>query len=412
MAKKQNKPEQMWQRKSDRIYFSDNDMDFYFLTPLAFHNLRGSSIGECFHIASRIEEGNPTSWAQEWTGYATRVRKIAEACESKDLAVSAGEAYLRAFSYYRIGSLMQRPSPPEAESTYEAMQHCFRKGVKQLELEIEMVKIPYRNTQLPGYFMYGKGEAPRPTLVTTHGGEMFSEELYFWVGAAAMRRGFNVISIDTPGGSGLRFTQPEQDPRPFFEGDMVSLIDYAVSRPETDPERLAVMGFSGGGYIGMRLTSLDKRVRALIASAPIYDLYKLASDEFPAILKSAPSFIGDMLLKVATSVSPSTKVALERILWAAGVNKLSELLALMKEAGVVDPASITCPTLCLTGEGESKEQNQQVHYVYKHLPNPKKEMYVFTRQDGADAHCQMNNFERLQQVAFDWLAGVFNSEHS
>lgn len=408
MAVKQQTSEKMWQRKSMHIRFNDDDMDFNFLVPLAFGTERGSTIGECFYIASRIKEGDPVSWANEWTHYANTLQAQAELAEKHGHSVSAGEQYLRAFTYNRTGIMALRPSQPESRTTYESMRHCFEKAIETLGLTIEPVDIPYQDTTLPGYFMQGVGNAPRPTLITTHGGEMFAEELYFWVGAAAMRRGYNVLSVNTPGGPVLRLTQPQQHVRPFFLNGVRTLVDYALSRAETDPQRLAVMGFSGGGNIAMRLAAQDKRVCALVASAPIYDLYALASAEFPVVLQKAPSFVGDMLMRVATSVSPWTKVALERVLWASGVTKLSELLDLMKEGGSVDVSAIGCPTLCLTGEGESKNQNVQAQYVYDHLPNPRKAFHLFTVRQGADAHCQNNNFSALQQITFDWLDSVFS----
>jgi hypothetical protein len=36
-------------------------------------------------------------------------------------------------------------------------------------------------------------------------------------------------------------------------------------------------------------------------------------------------------------------------------------------------------------------QNEQARYVYERLPHPEKAFHLFTRQEGADAHCQNNN---------------------
>jgi hypothetical protein len=114
-----------------------------------------------------------------------------------------------------------------------------------------------------------------------------------------------------------------------------------------------------------------------------------------------------MLMKVAMSTSASTKVALERILWAAGVSKLSELLEHMYRFGPVDPTSITVPMLCLAGEGESNHQRAQLEHVYEHLPNPKKAKRIFTVKEGGDANCQKNNFPLLQETAFGWLEDIW-----
>jgi pimeloyl-ACP methyl ester carboxylesterase len=400
--------EKMWQRKSVHIHFKDEDMDFNLFWALANVAHRGAEIGEIFYIANRIKDGDPASWAYEWTQYAAALEQTASALEQKGHVQSAGEIRLRAFTYYRTGSVGQRPSQPESRSTYDRLRHCFRRGVQLLNLPVEAVEVPYRGITLSGYFSKGMGNGPRPTIITTHGGEMFSEDLFFWIGRTGMQRGYNILSLDTPGGPGIRFIAPDQHVRPYFEGGIQTLSDYALSRSETDPKRVAVMGFSGGGYFGMRLTSLDKRINALIASAPIYDLYALAASEFPPALQKAPAFVGDALLKVAASLSPMTKVAMERVLWASGVNRVSELLALMKEAGAIDPHGIDCPVLCLTGEGESKMQNAQAQHVFETLRNARKAFYLFKQNEGADAHCQVNNLTRLQEVTFDWLDDIFD----
>jgi pimeloyl-ACP methyl ester carboxylesterase len=372
MAKREQ-PEKMWQRKSIRVRFEDEDMDFYFLLPLGFAPEGGSTVGECFYVAFRIKEGDPASWATEWRSYADILAERAAGFEKAGKSVSAGETLLRACSYYRAATLGERPSQPESKETHRKMREVFQRATKLLGRNVERVSFEWNNTTVEGYLMHGAGEGARPTVITTHGGEMVAEELYYWVGAAGTRRGFNVLSLDAPGGTPYRQAYEDADVRDWYERGMTSMIDYAFSRKEVDPERLAVCGFSGGAYIGMKLTSMDTRIKAVIASAPIYDLGKLADAEFPPALKKAPAFLGNMLMKVAMSTSASTKVALERILWAAGVSKLSELL----------------------------------EHVYEHLPNPKKAKRIFTVEEGGDAHCQKNNFPLLQETAFGWLEDIW-----
>ena len=35
-------------------------------------------------------------------------------------------------------------------------------------------------------------------------------------------------------------------------------------------------------------------------------------------------------------------------------------------------------------------------------------MRVFTAEEGADAHCQVNNFRLAHLTVFDWLDAIFN----
>jgi esterase/lipase len=82
-------------------------------------------------------------------------------------------------------------------------------------------------------------------------------------------------------------------------------------------------------------------------------------------------------------------------------------MALAKRIPPVDPKSISCPVLCLVGDGDSDEQIRQCHTFYENVSSTVKEMRVFTQEDGASMHCQIDNFNLLEQAAFDWLEKVF-----
>jgi hypothetical protein len=61
-----------------------------------------------------------------------------------------------------------------------------------------------------------------------------------------------------------------------------------------------------------------------------------------------------------------------------------------------------CPTLCLVGEGEVETFHTQTRLSYEALTVPK-ELRVTTIAEGADGHCQSNNFPLSQRLVFDWL---------
>jgi hypothetical protein len=43
------------------------------------------------------------------------------------------------------------------------------------------------------------------------------------------------------------------------------------------------------------------------------------------------------------------------------------------------------------------------------LPNPKKKMVIFTKEQGGEAHCQVNNLALPNTTMFDWLDAVLKS---
>ena len=57
----------------------------------------------------------------------------------------------------------------------------------------------------------------------------------------------------------------------YYEGayaDIFRAIDFVVSRPEVDSQRVAIMGTSQGGGIALATAALDPRIRVVVAHVP------------------------------------------------------------------------------------------------------------------------------------------------
>ncbi|MCL6511957.1 MAG: prolyl oligopeptidase family serine peptidase [Anaerolineae bacterium] len=402
--------EKLWQRSKQRIHFQNEDMDFYFAWILAHQSEGGSALGECLYAASQVKDGDPESWYTAWAEIACRVESQATHALEDGHRVSAREAYLRAFTYHQMAAIFVRPRDQRLRETWQKAQWCFRQAAAQFSPPIEPVQIPFEGKSLPGYFLHGNdGIRKAPTLIMIGGGETCAEELYFWVGPAGVRRGYHVLMVDLPGQGGTPFDGL------FFRTDseapIKAVVDYALARPEVDADRLGLFGISGGGYMVSRAITFEKRIKACAASAPIIDVHRLATAEIPPALLKAPAFVGDTLIKLAGLQSPLPVIAMEKFCWQAGVSKASEALEMARHARVERIGEIACPVLCMVGEGESEEQMAQVHEFYNALKCPK-ELRIFTAADGADAHCQVNNLNLMQQVVFDWLDKVLECERA
>ncbi len=60
--------------------------------------------------------------------------------------------------------------------------------------------------------------------------------------------------------------------------DAIRAIDYLVSRPEVDPERIGVTGRSGGGAYSWYVTALDDRIKVAVPVAGITNLHNHVVD--------------------------------------------------------------------------------------------------------------------------------------
>ena len=69
------------------------------------------------------------------------------------------------------------------------------KGSRLLGGPFAEVLIPFEDTDLPGYlYLVDNSGQPRPTVIYTNGFDSTSEEGYFVIGAAALRRGYNFLA--------------------------------------------------------------------------------------------------------------------------------------------------------------------------------------------------------------------------
>jgi pimeloyl-ACP methyl ester carboxylesterase len=358
----------MFERSRTRVRFSNEDMDYLFQVVLGYHTYGGASFGELFRAAAKVEDGEPESWISAFREMGARIERQAE--------------------------------------TVESFVRCFRKAIPSFSNPCEPVSVPFADSYLSGYFYrVDEQSVARPTLIIVGGGDTFGEDLHFWAGAVGPRRSYNVLSLELPG-YGM---SPTRDLylRADTEAPLGAAVDYALGRPEVDASRLAVYGISGGGYAVTRAAAAEKRLRAVVADTPIYDIYRLITEAVPAfLLDESHSGVSRWLLEVSGRFNKAGKNNMDKFAWQSGKGSLLEALQVTK-GEPVDVGAIECPMLCLAAEGDPPDALVQTREVYDRLENPRKDIRIFTADEGAEAHTHVNNFPLLHQVVFDWLDEAF-----
>jgi fermentation-respiration switch protein FrsA (DUF1100 family) len=122
-------------------------------------------------------------------------------------------------------------------------------------------------------------ERPAPGAVLLHGFTSRKEQMADTVGAALLRRGLATLAIDLPL-HGERVTEGRFDRSSFGRNPLAvagawrdaqreaSLaLGYLGARAEVDRERLAVVGYSMGSFLGVQVAASEPRVRALVLAA-------------------------------------------------------------------------------------------------------------------------------------------------
>jgi pimeloyl-ACP methyl ester carboxylesterase len=365
----------------------------------------GLSHGEAFTIASQISERDISTWVGAFHRFGEMLRNRAEQQLREGRSRSAGESYLKAFAAHRAAAQMMLPSEPAFGSAISAFQSDFRSAMTHRKIAAEPVSVPYAGKSLPGYFLWsGAGDARGRTLIGIGGGDSYCEDLYFFYGAAGILRGYNVLMVDLPGQGGNPLAGLYFDVA--FEKPVHAVVDYALSRREVDPDRLAIAGVSGGGYMVLRAAAYENRIRAVIANTPILDMGRVLDAEIPPAMLRAPKGLASLLIRFTGSLNPAGEANLRKNIWQAGMTDPLAAMELGHQAKV-DPAQIECPILCVAGEGESAELQRQTRECYNRVRSMRKDIRIFTAAEGADAHDQVNNLPLWNQVLYDWLDEIF-----
>ena len=373
----------------------------------------GADIGECLATASRIVPGDAESWHREWTRAADRIFALAAESADKGHSVSAREAFLRAANYYRTSYtfLYGAPVNPRLVTAFDRETDAFLKAAPLFTPEVEPVEIPFEGTTLPGYFCrVDDADEPRPTVIGTNGYDSTIQEGYFAHAAAALRRGYNCLLFDGPG-QGRALIKQGLHLRPDWENVVTPVVDYALSRPDVDPDRLALVGWSLGGYLASRAASGEPRIKALIADPGQWDMLDALKGFFgtlPAAKLDHPDTLTDADLQPYLDrimADPSLRWSIvQRAFWVHGVGSLKEYIrtaAQFKLSEVVE--NIACPTLITQAENDPIAAFASTFYEALRSP---KTLIRLTAEEGAGDHCEIMARSLYHQRAFDWLDEV------
>lgn len=393
------------------LVFADDTFGFELLRTIG-HTVAGAAdIGECLAAAGRMTDGDVDSWYREWLALAERVSREAETSTASGHHVSARSGFLRASNYFRAAEffLHEDPDDPRILSTWRDSRDAFARAVPLLPHPAEAVAIPYEDTMLAGY-LYRPDDDPQPRpLLIFHGGlDSTLEELYPAAAVAAVTRGYHCLTFTGPGQGeavrvqGLPF-------RPDWEAVVTPVVDFALTLPGVDPDRLALLGWSLGGLLAARAAAFEPRLAALIAWDGVFDNFAAArpmlppdvADDADELFARNPRALDDYF-EQAMAANLGARWAFTHGMWAFGKASPGELIAAGRDYHLRGIAElIRCPTLVCAADADPFWQGQP-EQLYAALTCPKT-FICFTAAEGAGHHCHVGAHTLFHQRAFDWL---------
>lgn len=395
--------------------FRDAEMDWFFKRTLDYANVGAADIGDCLSVVAKIKEGDADTWIDAWEGLGARLERQAEDSLKGGHLISARDAYLHASNYYRAGEYAAVPEHPKFHDLWERSRHCFHKACPLFEPAIQVIEVPFEGKRLPGYFWPpDDSDEPRPTMFAVGGNDSSGEEAWYWNGPAAVERGYNFFTFEFPGHRGTVHLYPDCVKRHDMEVPFAAAFDFLERLPGVD-ERIALAGYSFGGYVVSRVALFEQRAKALIPSTPLIDVTRAQK----VLLEGTwiPRSILAWLIERKMKRSPLTRSMMYLAMWNSGHGQEYSARAMLEAALAEDPEkwclrdqmhAIKCPTLAIAGEDEGEELINQAYEFYETISSDKKDFYLFTMaNDGSDDHCQFGNRTNANRVVFDWLDELF-----
>ena len=194
------------------------------------------------------------------------------------------------------------------------------------------------------------------------------------------------LVVDGPGtGEAIRFRGYHL--RPDYEVAGTAALDYLISRPDVDPDRVGVMGVSLGGYYSTRCASMDSRFKACVAWGAIWD------------------YEATWRRRIDRSMRLSLSVPGHHILWVLGAENFDqalERLAGFRLDGVAQ--RMTAAFLLTHGEQDEQIPLEDAQRLFAACGSADKTLRVFTAAEGGSQHCQRDYPVHGRTVIFDWLA--------
>ncbi|MFL5084135.1 MAG: alpha/beta hydrolase family protein [Xanthobacteraceae bacterium] len=340
-------------------------------------------------LKAREHDGNPDrAWKEEWAAMGDKVAAIADAAAGERREITAGNNYMRAGNYYYSA---ERFIPPGVDkmAMYDKALRCYRAALKRLYPNVEPVDVPYEGQSLAAYFMKAPGVTGRaPTVVLFDGMDNCKEMSVIFAGIEFAKRGMHTLAIDGPGqGETQRLRQIHS--RPDYEVPGTAAYEYVASRADVDANRVAVMGYSFGGYQAPRIAAFEKRYAACVAlGAMHWDLHGWQADVKARLAKDAKtSFTSNFQFRWVIG-APDNETALE---WA-------------KRFTLEGAAErIECAFLVVHGENDRIVPVAEAKTLYKRVGSNRKHIKIFTAEEGGAEHCQVDHRQQGIDYIGDWL---------
>ena len=291
--------------------------------------------------------------------------------------------YIAACFYTNAMWAVYEDGNPERMRWQERKRACYDKFIEHAGRPIERIELPYQNSKIHAILHlppHRKDCEKAPCVMYIPGMDGVKEDNPA-SGDPFLERGFAVLAIDGPGQGETREGGICCTASNYADAGKLA-CDYLVTRPEIDPDRLAVMGSSMGSYWAPRVVAEEKRFKACAVSGVCME-----PGQYAIFNMSSPTFKLNYMYMSGYEDE-------------AAFDEFCKTLSLR---GVT--ANITCPYMVVAGEDDEHCDMQFVYELMQEIPAPKL-LYVFE----GERHSIRN--PRARPLVVNWLIDTLLGKNS
>jgi len=407
---KPDKPvREMSDRAMDKFLFNDGAFVFQCLWRAGLIAAGGADLGEMLTIVGQVKDYDKESWRQAWNDMARRVRDAADGAAAAGHAMSAMQQYFRATEYYRTSSIYLFGSDPRGAVAWQDGRDAFLKAAQLSEGRIRPVRIPYEKTTLPGYLVTPDNtKRKRPLLLIQTGLDGAAEDLYFILAAHAVKRGYACLIYEGPG-QGEMIVKQGLPFRYDWEKVVTPVVDFALTLPETDPKRMAIIGYSMGGYLVPRALAFEKRIAWGIADGGVVSPFDGVMTKFPPeVLQGvdvpAQAARVDEIVTQEMGKHPELNQFISQMLWTFDAKTPSALFSKLKTFNQADTmGNIETEMLVVNSSEDQVAASNAQSKLFFNGVKAKKTYMEFDASRGTQFHCQLGAPLASSERILDWL---------
>lgn len=396
------------------IYLLSQDDSFHFelLLPLGEAIYGGADIGPVLGAAKVIKVGDMESFSSAFFDLANTTKAAAEDPALAYDPINVRDSWFSTATYFRRADFYLHGNwdDPRINKYWDEQIAAFDKGNAGLPIPGQRLTIPADGFDVEAIWFPASADncTKHPTLILGNGYDGSQEDLYHTVVVPAQARGWNCLTYEGPGHPTVRRRQSLgfiYD----WERVVTPLVDHLLSHKAdvVDQDRLALFGYSFGGYLAARAAAFEPRLSAVLLDGGIWSAYdawiSVLSSDAIAMLDSGDQKGFDAMvqsMRNAPNATSGLRWGIDQGLWSFNTKSAYDWFKKAKDftlEGVVDRINMPMWIADAQFEGFFSGQAKPV----KDALGERATYHLFNGTAGY--HCQVGALQEMNREMFAWL---------